>query len=208
MNPTIYIKGDKYAVQYLSETRKDKSLLIVLDAQQPIICDADSTQFQLPDGFRRPYFDEDKHVSNIVSLLESLLQNVNYNSPEYWKVHEMLIHLNAQQYRDYTCGKALEHNAKYIADRLDDYYMAERCNGDRRDDYYCGVTYDVDIRMQQHEDEDNKTYKKCIALLCKTESIAETVEGLMRNKGFCIGGSQNAGNGAKAFSRYVYLYRK
>lgn len=208
MNPTIFIKDSIYAVQYISDTRKDKSLLLVLDPQQPICCDGDSAQFVLPCGFRQPLFDIDKHAIKVIELLQGLLKDVAYNSPQYWIIHDMLVHLNAQQNRNYACFKAFGHEAPYIADRLVDYYTAERHSGDTRNQFYCGVTYDVDIRMSEHEEKDQKTYHKCLGILCRTETIAETVEGIMRDKGFCIGKSDKQGNGAKNFSRYVYLYRR
>ena len=71
---------------------------------------------------------------------------------------------------------------------------------------YCGITNDIDIRMQQHRDNDfNIVGNQVGAWLCCDVECATEVERLMGEFGYDIGKEGKAGNGANDDSCYVYI---
>lgn len=81
--------------------------------------------------------------------------------------------------------------------------------GDNKNAFYCGITNDIDIRMQQHRDNDfNIVGNKVGAWLCRNAECATEVERLMGEFGYDIGRGNKAGNGANDDSCYVYILKK
>ena len=79
----------------------------------------------------------------------------------------------------------------------------------RNDSFYCGITNDIDIRMQQHRNNDFNIVRNQVgAWLCRDVECATEVERRMGEFGYDIGRGNKAGNGANDDSRYVYILKK
>ena len=71
---------------------------------------------------------------------------------------------------------------------------------------YCGITNDLDIRMQQHREEDFEIEgNRVLAWVCATCAVAKEVEKLAEND-YDIG--KKSGTGGKNDSTIVYLLKK
>lgn len=204
----IYTKDGSYAVRYTSLTRIDKSLFIYLNDESPIICDGNSSYFDTTDGFRVVLFKVNEVYEAILEQLVSLKDEMCTNERVYFSILEMIKHIECEIHRDYVVNTAYGKEASFVFNCLKNQYMAECSAGDRRDDFYCGITYDVDLRMLQHEDDSEKVIKHCIAYLCDTNEVAAGVEAMMKENGFDTGDTNTYNNGGNEFSRYVYMYRK
>lgn len=82
-------------------------------------------------------------------------------------------------------------------------------SGENKHDYYCGITNDLDIRMEAHRNKDfsivdNKVY----AWNCSTATIAADVEKRLGDLGFDIGNTATVGNGGVHSFSIVYLLKK
>ena len=204
----LYTKDGYYAVKYTSLTRKDKSLFIYLNEKNPIICDGNSSSFDTNEDFRVVLFKEDEAYENILQQLDSLKDRMERTDRAYFLILDMIRHIECEIHRDYVSNTAKGKKADDVFKLLKNQYLADYKLGDRKQDYYCGITYDVDLRMLQHENDDDKEIKHCVAYLCDSNEVAADVEALMKETGFDTGDTETYNNGGKEFSRYVYLYRK
>lgn len=81
--------------------------------------------------------------------------------------------------------------------------------GDDRHQYYCGITNDLDTRMEAHRNGDfsivdNQVY----AWNCDSLKVAAKVEEQLGKLGFDIGNVERGGNGGSPDSTIVYLIKK
>lgn len=208
MSIKLYSKDGKYAVKYTSLTRKDKSLFIYLNDKNPVICDGKSNLFKTDDDFRCVLFKEDDILETIHSQLESLKSQMESQERAYFLILDMIKHIECELHREYVVNMAKGKTAKEVFEYLKNQYLFNCKTGDSRKNFYCGITYDVDLRMLQHEDDDKKEIKHCVAYLCDTNEIAADVEAMMKDNGFDTGDTDTYNNGGKEFSRYIYMYRK
>lgn len=76
-----------------------------------------------------------------------------------------------------------------------------------RNNLYCGITNDLDRRMEEHRNNDFEIAKeKVLACVCRNADVAKEVESLMRDNNYDIGGNPGAGGGDD--SSIVYLLKK
>lgn len=88
-------------------------------------------------------------------------------------------------------------------------YVTERKIGDIRTDFYCGITNDLDIRMNAHRRNDFLIEgDKVFAWKCRSADVAAEVEHRMGEMGFDIGDTETFGNGGTENSCIVYLLKK
>ena len=148
------------------------------------------------DGYNRSIIDE---------VIEIIDKNNESNEYSTLKLHI----ISALQYNYYYI------NARYwpeddIKTGIDFVFKSGHSIGERTDAFYCGITNDLDIRMQQHREEDftivnNKVY----AWICPTAQVAAEIESWAHKPvGFDIGKTHNKGNGGKDNSVIVYLLKK
>ena len=145
---------------------------------------------------------------SIINHAEEVIRKVIYENKE--KAYEYLLyHVEAVHY-NYSYK-----NAKYmlvddICDSIRDYVNTVLYNiGDCKDSFYCGITNDIDIRMQQHRDNDFNIVRNQVgAWLCRDVECVTKVEKRMGEFGYDIGRGNKAGNGVNDDSRYVYILKK
>ena len=122
-------------------------------------------------------------------------------------IHTLMLHIEAALNYDYNYTNVESLTPGAIKDLLDNCFL-NYFNGVSKRALYCGITNDLDIRMQQHrihdfEIEDNKVF----AFICSTAVIAAEVEQLAKDE-YDIGDNENFGNGGEQNSTIVYLCKK
>lgn len=208
-------------VLYISNTGWEKTMMADIDlynekvnlimgkdieSREPISQFQTSMYFQT--GFRRLSF-TGCDLSIINHAEEVIRKVINENKENACEYNNLLYHVEAVHY-NYSYK-----NAKYmlvddICDSIRDYVNTVLYKiGDYKDSFYCGITNDIDIRMQQHRDNDfNIVGNQVGAWLCCDVECATEAERRMGEFGYDIGKGGKAGNGANDDSRYVYILKK
>lgn len=142
-----------------------------------------------------------KHLHDIVT-------NISNDNSQKYMGKQLLLHMESDdcQYT-YTDVKRIsaEEIAKLIEQHRYMYFKSENLNKS----FYCGITNDVDIRMDQHRRDDFPIEGNHVrAYVCANVEVAKQVEGLLGIKGYDIGGQNAAGNGAVETSCIVYFLKK
>lgn len=80
---------------------------------------------------------------------------------------------------------------------------------DNKSNYYCGITNDLDRRMEEHRHDDFSIVDdKVFAWNCSSAKVAAEVEKNLEKLGFDIGNTDTTGNGGSVDSSIVYLLKK
>ncbi len=78
-----------------------------------------------------------------------------------------------------------------------------------KNDIYCGITNDLDIRTRDHIDKGEISPESHVyAINCANNEIASKVELEMNNQDYYIGNTKTEGNGTKSISTIVYIAKK
>ena len=81
--------------------------------------------------------------------------------------------------------------------------------GETKHDYYCGITNNLDKRMEEHRCEDFEIVEdRVFAWNCENVDVAAEVEKRLGDLGFDIGDTKTLGNGGVENSTIVYLLKK
>lgn len=142
-----------------------------------------------------------KHVYEIVA-------NIGNNNPQEFNVKQLFLHIVSDNYQySYTNVEALK--TEEIETLIEQHTLIDFKSGDLKKSFYCGITNDVDIRMEQHRTSDFSIVDERVgAYVCANVEVAKQVEGLLGDAGYDIGGPNAAGNGAAETSRVVYFLKK
>lgn len=96
-----------------------------------------------------------------------------------------------------------------IVELIEQNMLIDFKSGDLKKSFYCGITNDVDIRMEQHRTNDfSIADERVCAYVCANVEVAKQVERLLGEAGYDIGGQNAAGNGAAETSCIVYFLKK
>lgn len=147
---------------------------------------------------------------SIINHAEEVIRRViEENQDNAYEFINLKYHVEAAHY-NYTYTDAEDWPADKIRDSIRNYVNTVLYDiGDNKNAFYCGITNDIDIRMQQHRDNDfNIVGNKVGAWLCRNAECATKVERLMGEFGYDIGRGNKAGNGANYDSCYVYILKK
>lgn len=147
---------------------------------------------------------------SIINHAEEIIRKVIYeNKEKAYGFINLKYHVEAVHY-NYTYTDAEYWPAGKIRDSIRNYVNTVLYDiGDNKNAFYCGITNDIDIRMQQHRDNDfNIVGNKVGAWLCRNAECATEVERRMGEFGYDIGRGNKAGNGANDDSCYVYILKK
>lgn len=140
---------------------------------------------------------------------EVIRKVIDENKEKAYEYINLLYHVEAMHY-NYTYTDAGDWSADKICESIRNYVNTVLYDiGDNKNSFYCGITNDIDIRMQQHRDNGfNIVKNKVGAWLCRDVECATEVEKCMGEFGYDIGRGNKAGNGANEDSRYVYILKK
>lgn len=208
-------------VLYISNTGWEKTMMADVDLHNEKVNlimgkDIESrepiSQFQTTmysqTGFRRLSFTGCN--LSIINHAEEVIRKVIYeNKEKAYGFINLKYHVEAVHY-NYTYTDAEDWPAGKIRDSIRNYVNTVLYDiGDNKNAFYCGITNDIDIRMQQHRDNDfNIVGNKVGAWLCRNAECATEVERRMGEFGYDIGRGNKAGNGANDDSCYVYILKK
>ena len=142
-----------------------------------------------------------KHIHNIIV-------NVSKVELQNYDVKQLLLHIESDKYQyTYTDVKLLLKNE--IVELIDQNMLIDFKSGDLKKSFYCGITNDVDIRMEQHRTSNfSIADERVCAYVCANVEVAKQVEKLLGESGYDIGGQNAAGNGAAETSCIVYFLKK
>lgn len=203
-------------VLYISNTGRDKTMMADVDLQNEKVnlimakeSNSQISEFMYSQtGFRR--LNLTGCDLSIIKHAEQVIGKVIYENKE--KVYEyinLLYHVETVHY-NYSYEDARYMLVDDICNSIRGYVNTVLFkNGDYKDSFYCGITNDIDIRMQQHRDNDfNIVGNQVGAWLCCDVECATEVERRMGEFGYDIGRGNKAGNGANDDSCYVYILKK
>ena len=140
-----------------------------------------------------------KHIHNIID-------NVSKVKPQDYDVKQLLLHIESDKYT-YTDVKLLSKNEIVVL--IEQNKLINFKSGDLKKSLYCGITNDVDIRMEQHRTSNfSIADERVCAYVCANVEVAKQVERLLGEAGYDIGGQNAAGNGAAESSCIVYFLKK
>ena len=113
----------------------------------------------------------------------------------------------------------MEHNYKVIdatsfsidkmVKSVNEQYLSCFNTGETKHDYYCGITNNLDKRMEEHRCEDFEIVEdRVFAWNCENVDVAAKVEIRLSELGFDIGDTKTLGNRGVENSTIVYLLKK
>ena len=209
-------KGNIVRVLYISNTGWEKTMMADVDLQNEkvnlIIAKESNSQISefmySQTGFRRLSL-TGCDLSIIKHAEEVIRKVIEENQEDAYEFINLKYHVEAAHY-NYTYTDAEDWPADKTRDSIRNYVNTVLYDiGDNKNAFYCGITNDIDIRMQQHRDNDfNIVGNKVGAWLCRNAECATKVERLMGEFGYDIGRGNKAGNGANDDSCYVYILKK
>lgn len=209
-------KGNIVRVLYISNTGWEKTMMADVDLQNEKVnlimakeSNSQISEFMYSQtGFRRLSL-TGCDLSIIKHAEEVIRKVIEENQEDAYEFINLKYHVEAAHY-NYTYTDAEDWPADKIRDSIRNYVNTVLYDiGDNKNAFYCGITNDIDIRMQQHRDNDfNIVGNKVGAWLCRNAECATKVERLMGEFGYDIGRGNKAGNGANDDSCYVYILKK
>lgn len=146
--------------------------------------------------------------NQIKKHIHDIIVNVSKVEPQNYDVKQLLLHIESDKYQyTYTDVKLLSKNE--IVELIEQNMLIDFKSGDLKKSFYCGITNDVDIRMEQHRTSNFSIVdERVCAYVCANVEVAKQVERLLGEAGYDIGGQNAAGNGAAESSCIVYFLKK
>ena len=146
--------------------------------------------------------------NRIKKHIHDIIVNVSKDEPQDYDVKQLLLHIESDNYQyTYTDVNLLSKNE--IVELIEQNMLIDFESGDLKKSFYCGITNDVDIRMEQHRTSNfSIADERVCAYVCANVEVAKHVERLLGEAGYDIGGQNAAGNGAAETSCIVYFLKK
>lgn len=146
--------------------------------------------------------------NQIKKHIHDIIVNVSKVELQNYDVKQLLLHIESDKYQyTYTDVKLLSKNE--IVELIEQNMLIDFKSGDLKKSFYCGITNDVDIRMEQHRTSNfSIADERVCAYVCANVEVAKQVEKLLGEAGYDIGGQNAAGNGAAETSCIVYFLKK
>lgn len=146
--------------------------------------------------------------NQIKKHIHDIIVNVSKVELQNYDVKQLLLHIESDKYQyTYTDVKLL--SKIEIVELIEQNMLIDFKSGDLKKSFYCGITNDVDIRMEQHRTSNfSIADERVCAYVCANVEVAKQVEKLLGESGYDIGGQNAAGNGAAETSCIVYFLKK
>ena len=148
--------------------------------------------------------DDEGKDNLLMKDIHDIVVNVINHNPLDYEAKLLLLHIESDNYKyEYRDVRSL--SSYEIVEMNEPKRFIYFKHGDLVKSFYCGITNDVDIRMDQHRKSDFSIVDDYV---CANVEIAKQVEGAMGELGYDIGGKNEAGNGATDYSCIVYFLKK
>lgn len=146
--------------------------------------------------------------NQIKKHIHDIIVNVSKVELQNYDVKQLLLHTESDKYQyTYTDVKLL--SKIEIVELIEQNMLIDFKSGDLKKSFYCGITNDVDIRMEQHRTSNfSIADERVCAYVCANVEVAKQVEKMLGEAGYDIGGQNAAGNGAAETSCIVYFLKK
>lgn len=146
--------------------------------------------------------------NQIKKHIHDIIVNVSKVELQNYDVKQLLLHTESDKYQyTYTDVKLL--SKIEIVELIEQNMLIDFKSGDLKKSFYCGITNDVDIRMEQHRTSNfSIADERVCAYVCANVEVAKQVEKLLGEARYDIGGQNAAGNGAAETSCIVYFLKK
>lgn len=146
--------------------------------------------------------------NQIKQHIHNIIDNVSKVKPQDYDVKQLLLHIESDN-NQYTYSDVNLLSKNEIVELIEQNMLIDFKSGDLKKSFYCGITNDVDIRMEQHRTSDfSIADERVCAYVCANVEVAKQVERLLGEAGYDIGGQNAAGNGAAETSCIVYFLNK
>ena len=146
--------------------------------------------------------------NQIKEHIHDIIVNVSNDEPQDYDVKQLLLHIESDN-NQYTYSDVNLLSKNEIVELIEQNMLIDFKSGDLKKSFYCGITNDVDIRMEQHRTSDfSIADERVCAYVCANVEVAKQVERLLGEAGYDIGGQNAAGNGAAETSCIVYFLKK
>ncbi len=153
-------------------------------------------------------------ITHCEEIVKDVLKQTN--GQENYPLYNLLLHIQSIRYNYEYFSADIITDAHTIVKKIDQlYYMYfTTLTGNNRRRCYCGITNNLDRRMQEHRDKDFGIYDdKVFAIVCGNYKIAAEAENLLsanysisKSSTLSTGnGASSAGNGAVQDTCIVYL---
>ena len=134
--------------------------------------------------------------------------DILYNAQPKDSYFLLNLHIESLKY-NYFMVDATKIPVEEIVSLIVTKYTSHFKSGETMQDYYCGITNDLDRRMEEHRRDDFSIVDdKVFAWNCSSAEVAAEVEKRLKDLGFDIGNTDTTGNGGTSDSTIVYLLKK
>lgn len=186
-------KENVFYVLYKSFTTWDKTLLGVIKLHEESLdiysgkegrefISSFITEAYSPISVRYLYVGDSYKDHQIKKHLHDIVTNISNDNSQKYMVKQLLLHMESDDCQ-YTYTDVKRISAEEIAKLMElhryIYFKSENVNKS----FYCGITNDVDIRMDQHRRDDFPIEGDHVrAYVCANVEVAKQVEGLLGAK--------------------------
>lgn len=160
-------------------------------------------------SYRLVIFHEDK-VKQLIDAIDAILGNKQPSSEEQWNFYFMRAHLDAYLNRETIYVDGRDKNFTQLKDLVvSNYQIHLHEQNVPRSEFYIGISNDADVRLTEHEENEDITISKVLVVLCDSNELAVKVEEELGKptNGFDNGNPTVISHG-KPESRYIYLYKR
>lgn len=152
-------------------------------------------------------------INQCIGLIRNHVDTLNGNDKTDYRYNLLLSHMESIRYEYLYFDARVIYTPAVIKQKIDQLYLVNFLDVSKCDRFncYCGITNDIDRRMDEHRKEDFRIYQdKVFAIVCPNKDIAVNTEKLLSaeyriSKRNVQDNVDAAGRGAEDDTSIVYL---